>query len=317
MDMKKYLLVTSIVAGFGLVPPAIAQTKPTISVIVKDTTSVYWRTVLAGARKAGQDLGAEVAALGTRTEADIPGQIDLLNKAAASHPAAIVIAPAQSAELGAPIEKAAKMVKTIVAIDTTAITKGVTSSVTTDEVQAGRIAADTLAEAIARTYADAEGDVAVITSAPASSAAGFREQVGKKYGALNVLPYRLAESQAANGAGIIKDLVAGDRDLRGVFVSDAALADGALQVIYNQSGDRINYVVFGIDDKLFKSVQEGTVAALLVRDPFRIGYDGVKTALAAAKGEQVPPTIDIGASIITKANMNSARSRELLNPKID
>jgi ribose transport system substrate-binding protein len=75
--------------------------------------------------------------------------------------------------------------------------------------------------------------------------------------------------------------------------------------------------VLGADDKLLKSVQDGTVAALLVRDPFRIGYEGVKTALAAVKGEQVPPTIDIGMTVITKANMNSARSQQLLNPKID
>ena len=40
---------------------AIAQTKPTIPVIVKDTTSPYWQTVLAGARKAGQDFGVEIA----------------------------------------------------------------------------------------------------------------------------------------------------------------------------------------------------------------------------------------------------------------
>jgi hypothetical protein len=38
--------------------PAIAQTKPTIAIIVKDTTSPYWQTVLAGARKAGQDFGS-------------------------------------------------------------------------------------------------------------------------------------------------------------------------------------------------------------------------------------------------------------------
>jgi ribose transport system substrate-binding protein len=47
-----------------------------------------------------------------------------------------------------------------------------------------------------------------------------------------------------------------------------------------------------------------------------MGYDGVKTALAASKGEQVPANIDISATLITKANMNSARSQELLNPKI-
>ena len=47
-----------------------------------------------------------------------------------------------------------------------------------------------------------------------------------------------------------------------------------------------------------------------------MGYDGVKTALAASKGERVPATVDIGANLVTKANINSARSQELLNPKI-
>jgi ribose transport system substrate-binding protein len=32
-----------------------------------------------------------------------------------------------------------------------------------------------------------------------------------------------------------------------------------------------------------------------VQDPFRMGYEGVRTALAASKGEQVPSNIDIGA----------------------
>jgi len=47
-----------------------------------------------------------------------------------------------------------------------------------------------------------------------------------------------------------------------------------------------------------------------------MGYDGIKVALAASRGEQVPANLDTGASIITKANINSARSQELLNPKI-
>ena len=63
-------------------------------------------------------------------------------------------------------------------------------------------------------------------------------------------------------------------------------------------------------------LQDGTIAALVVQDPFRMGYDGVKTALAASKGERVPATVDIGANLVTKANINSVRSQELLNPKI-
>jgi hypothetical protein len=62
--------------------------------------------------------------------------------------------------------------------------------------------------------------------------------------------------------------------------------------------DMINYVVLGKDDKLLKSVQDGTIIALLVRDPFRIGYEGVKTALAAAEGEQA------SARVIIELNAN-------------
>jgi ribose transport system substrate-binding protein len=47
-----------------------------------------------------------------------------------------------------------------------------------------------------------------------------------------------------------------------------------------------------------------------------MGYDGVKTALAASKGEQVSANVDTGATLVTKANMGSARSQQLLYPKV-
>jgi ABC-type sugar transport system substrate-binding protein len=87
--------------GWAEAGPALAQTKPTIPIIVKDTTSIYWQTVLAGARKAGQDFGVNVAELGAQSESDANGQISILENAVASNPAAIVIAPAHFAALQA------------------------------------------------------------------------------------------------------------------------------------------------------------------------------------------------------------------------
>jgi len=320
--MKRFVVAAGIVTGLAFGAPAMAQTKPTIPVIVKDTTSIYWQTVLAGARKAGQDFDVNVTELGAQSESDVAGQISLLEKAVASNPTGIVIAPAQFAPLGKPIDEAAKKVK-IIGIDSTADTKALTSFLATDDVQVGHIAADALANAITRTYADTEGDVAIITgssvaASPDQSVTGFKEQVAKKYRALNVLPEKVADAQAATGLSIMKDLTATDMNLRGVFVSNIIMAEGASQVVYNKSsGDRINYVVFGSNDKLVKSLQDGMIDALVVQDPFRMGYDGVKTALATSRGEKVPATIDTGANLITKANMSSARSQELLNPKIN
>src|SRR5258708_37163468 len=185
MIMKKLVVAAGIVVYIAFGMPAIAQTKPTIPVIVKDMTLPYWQAVLAGARKAGQDLGVNVVGLGTQSESDANGQISILAKAVASNPAAIVIAPAEFGALGKPIDEAAKKVK-IIGIGSAADTKSMTSLLATDNVNAGRVAADALAVAITKSSADTEGDVVMIASMPGSPsldqrAKGFKEVVAAKY----------------------------------------------------------------------------------------------------------------------------------------
>src|SRR5690242_20127073 len=95
----------------GMVQIVPAAEKPTIPIIVKDTTSNFWQIVLAGARKAGQDQNVNVPELGAQSESDINGQISILENAVSGNPAAIVIAPTQFAALGKPIDEAAKKAK--------------------------------------------------------------------------------------------------------------------------------------------------------------------------------------------------------------
>jgi ribose transport system substrate-binding protein len=323
MIMKKLVVAAGIALGVAFGVPAIAQTKPTIPVIVKDMTSPYWQAVLAGARKAGQDLGVNVVGLGAQSESDVSGQISILEKAVASNPAAIVIAPAQFAALGKPIDEAAKKVK-IIGIDSAADTKAMTSLLATDNVNAGRVAADALAVAITKTYADTEGDIAIITSMPGIAsldqrAKGFKETLAAKYGALDIVAEKVADGKPATVLDIMKDVIAKNRDLRGVFISDPIMAQAVGQAVSEQTPSdyiRINVVAVGSDEKLVKLLQDDVISGLVVEDPFRMGYDGVKTALAASKGEQVPANVDTGVTLITKANLSSVRSQELLKPKV-
>jgi ribose transport system substrate-binding protein len=315
------VVAAGIVAGLALGAPAMAQTKPTVAIIVKDTTLPYWQTVLAGARKAGQDLGVNIVELGAKSESDVNGQIGILETAVASNPAAIVIAPAQFVALGRPIDEAAKKVK-IIGIESPADTKAMTSLIATDNVKAGRIAAEALAAAITKTYGDTEGNVVIITSMPGVAsldqrAKGFREVLAAKYRALDIVADKVADGKTTTTLSIMKGLIANTPDLRGVFVSDPIMTQAVGQAVAEStSGDKINVVGAGSDEKLVKLLQNDTIAGLLVEDPFRMGYDGVKTALAASKGEQVAANVDTGAALVTKANMSSARSQELLSPKV-
>jgi ribose transport system substrate-binding protein len=318
--LRKVILAALAASLASATAPAFAA-EATIPCIVKDTTSFYWQIVIAGCRKAGKDLGVSVPELGAQSESDINGQISILENSVAGKPAAVVIAPTQFQALGKPIDEAAKKIK-IVGIDSAADSKAFSSFLTTDNVAGGRIAADGLADAIKEKYGKAEGDVALITSLPGvgsldQRAKGFKEEIAAKYPGLKLVADKVADGQATTGLNIMTDLITANPNLRGVFASNLIMAQGAGQAIAeNKKADTIKVIGFDSDPKTVKFLQDGNLAALVVQDPFRMGYEGVKTALAVSKGEQVPANVDTGANLITKANMESARSQELLNPKI-
>jgi ribose transport system substrate-binding protein len=137
---------------------------------------------------------------------------------------------------------------------------------------------------------------------------------------LDIVAEKVGDGNVTTGSRIMLDLITEHPELRGVFASNLVMAQGAAQTLAenstNKTGDKINLVGFGSNDELVKFLQNGTIAALLVQDPFRTGYDGVKIALAASRGGQVPANLDTGGNVITKANMSSDRSQELLHPRI-
>jgi ribose transport system substrate-binding protein len=319
--MKKLVIGAMVAAVMGLSANSFAADKPTIPIIVKDTTSFYWQIVLAGARQAGKDLGVNVPELGAQSESDITGQISILENAVSEKPAAVVISPTEFKALGKPVDEAAKKVP-IIGIDSSADSKAFSSFLTTDNVQGGRIAAGGLAEGIAAKYGKAEGEVALITSLPGvgsldARAKGFKEELAAKYPGLKLVADKVADGQATTGLNITTDLITAYPNLRGIFASNLIMAQGAGQAIAeNKKGDTIKLIGFDSDDKLVGFLKDGTIYALVVQDPYRMGYDGVKTALAISKGEKVATFVDTGANLITKANMNDPKQSALLNPKV-
>ena len=124
----KYLLLVMVIALGSLSAKAVK-----IPVIVKDSTSPFWQIVLDGGCTAGVELGIEVPLLGPTSEADIAGQINVLEDAVSSGADAIVIAATSFEGLGGPIDEAAKSVP-IVVIDSIADSKNHSTFMTTNNV---------------------------------------------------------------------------------------------------------------------------------------------------------------------------------------
>ncbi len=298
-----------------------AQEK-TIPVIVKNTSSSYWRTLLAGARKAGKELDVSVPELGPQQDTDIAGQISILENAVAGNPLAVVIAASQAEALGKPIDEAATKTK-VIGVDSGANTKAYTAFVATNNVQGGRAAGEALAQAIAAKYGKAEGEVFVIRSVPGSGslddrAAGFKAVLAEKYPDIKIVADKVADGQITTGLNMTNDVLLAFPNLRGAFASSEEMALGVSQsVTENQAQDRVKVVAFDSNEQLVQALSKGDIAALIVQDPFGMGYQAVKTAFAAAQGEKVEANVDTGVNVITKENLNTEKSQALLNPKTD
>ena len=177
------------------------------------------------------------------------------------------------------------------------------------------------AEAIKAKYGKAEGDVALITSIPGvgsfdQRAKGFKEEIAAKYPGLKLVADKVADGMATTGLNIMTDLITANPNLRGVFASNLIMAQGGGQAIAeNKAADKIELVAFDSDDKLIGFLKDGTIKRLVVQDPYRMGYEGVKTALAASKGEKVPATVDTGVNLITKENMDQCSSAGTVVPQ--
>ena len=231
----------------------------------------------------------------------------------------MVISPTEFKGLGRPVDEAAKSVP-IIGIDFSADSEAFTSFLTTDYVAGGKIAADGPGEAITAKYGKAEGDVALITSLPCvnsldARAKGFKGELAAKFPGLKLVADKVADVQATTGLNTMTDLITANPNPRGVFSSNLIMAQGAGQAIAeNKKGDTIKLVDFDADDKLIAFLKDGTLYATVVQDPYRMGYDGIKTALAASNKEKVEGLVDTGANLITKANIDGAKQHALLFP---
>jgi ribose transport system substrate-binding protein len=321
--MKKRTLI---LAAFTMLAAqtytALADDRPTIPVIVKDTTSFYWQIVLAGARSAGKEFNVNVPELGAQSEGDIAGQISILENAVAGKPAAIVISPTQFSALGKPIDMAAKSTK-VIGIDGSADTKSFTSFLGTDNIAGGAAAADVLAEGVKQKTGKIEGDVAVLTNIAGQDSGdrrvkGFVDEIKAKYPGLNVVANKVADGQATTALNNMNDLITAYPKLVGVFANALVMGQGAGQALAeNKAQNRITLVSFDSDDKTVKMLSDGIIYALAVQNPFREGHDAVEIALDASRGKSTPSNIDTGVTVITKADMDTDASKALLSPKVN
>jgi ribose transport system substrate-binding protein len=322
MHMKR---VAAVVAAFPLLSALLwcstARAADDIPVIIKATDSDFWQYVWVGAKNYELENAGKVKVTlyGPKSEADIDKQIAILEDVIAKNPKCIVMASTSSDAPVAAFEKARAAGTKIVTIDNKVKTE-VETFLATDNIKGGALAADKLVETLKARKVALKGKVALISAMAGIQVLGnrdkgFIDRMKEIAPQVKVLETKYVDNDIVKAMGVAKDLMAANADLIGFFADNNHTGDGVARAVSEEKmGGKLGVTAFDSDPEEVKALSEGSIHALILQDPFGMGYKGVDSCLKSLAGQKLPEYVNTGATAVTKENMNKPEIKGLLDP---
>ena len=288
-----------------------------IAVIPKGTAHSYWQTMKLGADAAGAEEKVEIIWQGPGKEGDMTQQIDLVNNQVTNKVSGLVVAATDSTALVKPLKAATEKGVKVVTIDSGVTDKDASLCyIATDNKEGGRRAADALAKELG-----GKGKVGVLIFQKGSASndereAGFMENI-KKYPGISVVS-TLEGSDTQKGNDNTTNMLTSHPEITGIFAANEPNGVGAAAVLkQKQLIGKVKLVAYDSSPEELKALNDGSIQALIVQDPYQMGYLGVKTVLKAIRNQPIDKKeIDSGMTVVTKANLNDPAVQKLVNPPI-
>ncbi|MBQ9332248.1 MAG: substrate-binding domain-containing protein [Oscillospiraceae bacterium] len=306
------LLAALLLSACGHTEGRAAQYK--IYLITKSTSTEFWRSVFAGANAARAEYNVNLVIRGPDTEENYAGQNMYIQEAVRNHADAIVFSAISYTENAAAIDEAAEAGIKIVVIDSDVNSSRVSARIGTDNIQAGRITA-----AAALDTEEQHLSVGIVNFAQFSRNGeereiGLREQLEKDPRVEEICTVNsLTDHDAAreSATALLREhpeinILIGLNEPLGVGVAEAS-EELKLK-------DRVRVISFDSNIRCIELLRRGDVSALIVQNPYAMGYLGVETAWKILEGQSFRPDqlIDTATSIITQENMFSVEGQKAL-----
>ena len=295
-----------------------------LAVIPKGTTNEFWKAVNAGAVKARdeirqQGIAVDIIWKGPLKEDDREQQIQVVENFVGRHVDGIIIAPLDSRALVQPLVTAQKSGIPVVIMDSGLNTDEYVSFIATDNFKGGIMAGEHLAHLLG-----GKGNVLLLRYQTGSASteereAGFLEALGKFPGIKLISSDQHAGPTRDTAYRASQNLLNRfGREVDGVFCP-CELPTGAMAMALRdigRAGGKVKMIGFDAGSRSIEDLSKGDVQALVVQDPFLIGYTSVVTMMQHLRGEKIQRRIDTGVVLVTKENMHDPSIVDLLSPPL-
>ncbi len=292
--------------------------KKVIAVIPKGTSHEFWKSIHAGANKAGKDLGADILWKGPSGEGNRDDQIKVVEDCVSRGVAGIVIAPLDDKALKTPLEEAKREGIPVVVIDSDVQWDGRVSYIATDNLKGGKLGAKRLGDVLS-----GKGKVLMMRYAEGSASTtlrekGFLEEMKASFPDITIVSdNQFGGATLESSQRTAENLLGRFSELDGIFCPNESTTMGMLLALRSAGrAGKVKFVGFDASQKLIDAMKAKEIEGLVIQNPFAMGEIGVKTILDHIAGKSVEKIIDTGVVVATPQNMDDKGVKELLAPDL-
>lgn len=283
---------------------------PVVGLVMKSLGNPYFQAMQAGAEAfAAQSDEFTLKAVGTQSETDITGQVEAVNNLVAQGVDAIVIAPADSRALIAPLVQAVEQGITVVNIDVKLDDEALADAgidipfVGPDNIDGARQSGAVLAEDLG-----AGGKVVIIEGIQGAANAEQRKQgfeLAIEEGGLELVTSASANWETEQANTVFANILSANPDIQGVMAANDSMALGVLAAL--ESAGKLGAVkVVGFDNlpEVAAHLESGDMLATVDQFGSEQAAFGITAALELLAGGSSEPWVKTDLKLITSSQKN-------------
>lgn len=292
------------------------QKNKTVLVIGGMTNGDYWSTVKMGAKAAADESNVVFNYMATKDEGDVQGQINIINDALDKGVNALVVAPNDYTRLAKVIERAYNKNIPVIIMNSKVDTYKFNSYISADNVDEGKKAGDMLVSILGKKF-----KVGIMSSIEVGDSSKEKEKgvmdLFSEYKEINVVAKGYCLSNIAIAEDLTKKMIAENNDLEAMVALNSTAAEGVAEALdeMNLEG-KVKVIAFDNTLKEIDYLEKGIISAIVIHDPFTMGYLSVKYAIDALNKKNIPKEIKIESKIIDGTNMYFQENEKFLFPVV-
>lgn len=270
------------------------NTKKKVGMVLSTLDNPYFVTMRDGAQKQADKAGYTLIVENSGNDAakERSNVEDLLQQGIS----ALIINPTDSDAVGNSIKLANAKNIPVITVDRAANSGDVACFIASDNVKAGKMAAEFLAKKLGN-----KGNIVELSGTPGASATndrgkGFKDQIALTTG-IKVVANQSANFDRQKGLDVMQNIMQSTPAFNAVFAQNDEMALGAVKAL---AGKKV--LIVGIDGGADseKAVKDGTMAATIAQQPDVMGSLAIDNAGKVMNKQTVAKSIPVDLKLITK-----------------